>query len=137
MNWRSLTGGLLLCVSLSWAQETPWKGRYRLWLSGDASWHNHALEIESCTPEDLEGVVEVDLGLGPEGREPSPDETLHKVKFKAHRAAEGAAYVAEVMVGNVQPKVYRFELYPMEEGKSWSGITLMGNRKTGVLARRD
>lgn len=139
MKIRSRVGGFLflLCLSLAWAQDTPWKGRYKLWLSGDAAWHNNALEIESCTPEELEGVVEVDLGLGPEAREPNADEILHKVKFKARRPAEGGAYVAEVMVGNVQPKVYRFELYPVEEGKSWSGIALLGNHKTGLLARRD
>jgi len=118
-------------------EDSIWKGRYKMLLSGDAAWHQNAMELDSVTVEELEGTVEVDLGLGPEAREPNPDEILHKVKFKARRQSDQSPYVAEVMVGGVQPKVYRFEFYPLESGKSWCGVVSMGNRRTGLLVRRD
>lgn len=125
-------------VSVAPPVEDPvWKGRYKMMLSGDAAWHQNAVEIDTVTVEEMEGTLEVDLGLGPEAREPKADETLHKVKFKARRTSDSAPFVAEVMVGSVQPKVYRFELYPMETGKSWSGVVSMGNRRAGLLVRRD
>lgn len=140
MSRTLLLACLLLLASVTcFAQDPPinWAGRYKLWISGDAEWHQNALEVSALNGDDLEGTLEVDLGLGPEGRAPEPDEILHKLPFKAHRAAEGQPYVAEILVGTVQPKVYRFELYPIEPGKSWSGVALLGSRRTGVLLRRD
>lgn len=129
---------LALVSSASFSQEpVSWLGRYKLWLSGDAEWHQNALEIATLNGDEVDGTLEVDLGIGPEGRAPQADEILHKIPFKAKRQAEGQPYVAEVLVGSVQPKVYRFELYPIEPGKSWSGVALLGNRRTGVLLRRD
>ncbi len=116
---------------------TPWKGRYKLNISNDAAWHNDAVEIETATLEEMEGTIEVDLGLGPEGREPNADETLHKIKFKGRRASDTDPYVAEVMVGSVQPRVYRFELFPIEVGKSLAGTVTMGSKRAGALIRRD
>jgi hypothetical protein len=118
-------------------EDGVWKGRYKMWLSGDSAWHQNAVEIDGVTVEEMEGTVEVDLGLGPEAREPNADETLHKVKFKARRQSDQSPYVAEVMVGSVQPKVYRFEMFPMETGKCWSGVVSVGSRKAGLLVRRD
>lgn len=140
-----LLGVLLLTAGLSAeevsvaapVEDVVWKGRYKMMLSGDAAWHQNAVEIDTVTVEEMEGTVEVDLGLGPEAREPNADEILHKIKFKARRASDQAPFVAEVMVGGVQPKVYRFEMYPMETGKSWSGVVSMGSRKAGLLVRRD
>lgn len=129
--------GALLSAQMVGADEPNWKGRYKMWLAGDSAWHNHALDIENFSAEEMEGLMEVDLGLGPEGREPSADETLQKVKFKARRQQDQVPYLAEVLVGSVQPRVYRFELYPIEEGKSWSGVVSIGNKRTGVLVRRD
>lgn len=116
---------------------TPWKGRYKMNISNDAAWHNDAVEIDTVTLEEMEGVMEVDLGLGPEGREPNADETLHKIKFKGRRASDTDPYVAEVMVGSVQPRVYRFELFPIELGKSLAGTVTMGSKRAGALIRRD
>lgn len=116
---------------------TPWKGRYKLAISNDAAWHNDAVDIDTVTLEEMEGVMEVDLGLGPEGREPNADETLHKIKFKGRRASDTDPYVAEVMVGSVQPRVYRFELFPIELGKSLAGTVTMGSKRAGALIRRD
>ena len=124
-------------VSQPTAEESVWKGRYKMMLSGDSAWHQNAVDIDAVTVEEMDGTVEVDLGLGPEAREPNADETLHKVKFKARRQSDQSPYVAEVLVGSVQPKVYRFELFPMETGKSWSGVVSVGSRRTGLLVRRD
>lgn len=118
-------------------EASPWKGRYKLSISSDAPWHNDALDIDSASVEEMEGTVEVDLGLGPEGREPNADETLHKVKFKGRRSSDTDPYVAEVMVGSVQPRVYRFELFPIEAGKSLAGTVTMGSKRAGALVRRD
>ena len=136
---RVLLGGFFwLCLGLSLAAEDqPWNGRYKLWLSGDPEWHQCAWEISAFTDEEMEGTAEVDLGLGPEAREPNPDEKLHKVPFKARRSADQKAYVAEVLIGSVQPRVYRFECYPIEAGKSFSGIVTIGNQRNGILIRRD
>lgn len=136
---RLLLGGfcwLALSLALG-AEDQPWPGRYKLWFSGDAEWHQCAWEITALTDEEMEGTVEVDLGLGPEGREPNPDEKLHKIAFKARRAPEQKAYVAEVLVGSVQPRVYRFECYPIEAGKSLAGVVTIGNQRNGILIRRD
>ncbi|MBS2038504.1 hypothetical protein JST97_26225 [bacterium] len=118
-------------------EASPWKGRYKLSISNDAAWHNDALDIDTASVEEMEGTVEVDLGLGPEGREPNADETLHKVKFKGRRSSDTDPYVAEVMVGSVQPRVYRFELFPIEPGKSLAGTVTMGSKRAGALVRRD
>ena len=144
---RVLWGILLLVMSFSAVaddvtlsppvDDPVWKGRYKMWLSGDSAWHQNAVEIDSVTVEEMEGTVEVDLGLGPEGREPNADEILHKVKFKARRQSDQSPYVAEVLVGGVQPKVYRFEMFPMETGKCWSGVVSVGSRRAGLLVRRD
>lgn len=140
MKQRVFWGVLLTWLTLSaWAQDSgqAWKGRYRMWFSGDASWHQNSLEIESYSPEEIEGQMEIDLGLGPEGRPPNPDETRHKIRFKARREADKPGYVSEVLVGSVQPRVYRFEFYPFEDGKSLAGIVTQGNHKTGLLVKRD
>lgn len=118
--------------------EAPvWTGRYKMWLANDAAWHQDALELGNVTTEELDGTVEIDLGLGPESRPPEADEKLHKIPFKARRSGASEPYVAEVLVGAVQPRVYRFELYPIEPGKSFVGILTMGPKRTGVLIRRD
>lgn len=118
-------------------ESSPWKGRYKLNISNDANWHNDAMDIDMVSLEEIEGTVEVDLGLGPEGREPNADEVLHKVKFKGRRSSDTDPYVAEVMVGSVQPRVYRFELFPIEAGKSLAGTVTMGSKRAGALVRRD
>lgn len=139
---RGLVWGIIvtLLTLACWAEEDPaaaWRGRYRMWFSGDAAWHQNSFEIETFSADEIEGTVEIDLTIGPEQRPPNPDETRHKVKFKARREGDRLAYVSEVLVGAVQPKVYRFEIYPIEAGKSWSGIVSQGNVRAGLLVRRD
>ena len=134
---RALLGVLFASCALSAEDATPWKGRYKLSISNDAAWHNDAVELETVSVEEMEGMLEVDLGLGPEGREPNADETLHKIKFKGRRASDQDPYVAEVLVGSVQPRVYRFELFPIETGKSLAGVVTMGSKRAGALVRRD
>ena len=137
MMRRILWGILLVSCAVAAEDATPWKGRYKLSISNDAAWHNDAVELETVSVEEMEGLLEVDLGLGPEGREPNADETLHKIKFKGRRASDQDPYVAEVMVGSVQPRVYRFELFPIETGKSLAGVVTMGSKRAGALVRRD
>ena len=137
MMRRVLLGVLLASCAVAAEDATPWKGRYKLSISNDAAWHNDAVELDTVSVEEMEGVLEVDLGLGPEGREPNADETMHKIKFKGRRASDQDPYVAEVLVGSVQPRVYRFELFPIETGKSLAGVVTMGSKRAGALVRRD
>jgi len=135
-----LLSALLCCAVGSFADDpppSPWKGRYKLWIAGDASWHNCAVDIDNLGPEEAEGQLEIDLGLGPDAREPKPDETLHKVRFKAKKAGPEQPYTAEVLVGTVQPKLYHFDFFPFEEGKSLAGPLTMGNKRGAFLVRRD
>lgn len=143
-----LWGFCLLTLFVSvWADEVApasapvgdpqWRGRYKLFLSNDAAWHNNALDLDSFTLEDIEGTLEVDLSPGPDSRDPGVDEILHKLHLKGHRTSDTDPYIAEVLVGSVQPRVYRFELYPLEVGKSMVGVVTMGSKRAGVLLRRD
>ena len=118
-------------------QDSPWRGRYRLRLSGDDAWHQDAAEITSANAEEIQGTFEIDLKLGPDSRPPTLDEALFKVPFKARRTVATDPYLAEMLVGAVQPKVYRFEIYPIEDGKTLAGVVTMGSRKTGFLLSRD
>ena len=77
---RALLGVLFASCALSAEDATPWKGRYKLSISNDAAWHNDAVELETVSVEEMEGMLEVE--------EPEVVEPPHA---PAHTVAGGKA----------------------------------------------
>lgn len=90
-------------------------GTYPLDLPNTPKWQHNTLILTDITPDLAKGVLNIDLNIGPEAREPTPDERLHALPFEAKRVEGSAAtYTFEVTVGSVTPQPYQvsFSLCP-------------------------
>jgi len=87
-------------------------GRYALSLDSDAGWHRNILEIGALEGGAVSGLVSIDLGIGPEGRAPTPDEKVHTLSFRTtHDSAEPYRLRFSVTVGQMSAALYTFDLH--------------------------
>ncbi len=114
------------------APRSPFLGRHDLTLSPDSSWHRHALEITAVSDAVVEGVVTIDLGIGPEGRAPGPDEIVHQAAFKAPRGPDPHRLRLSVTIGDLDPTLVTLDLWACPEagavtcGQGGDGARLTG-----------
>lgn len=86
-------------------------GSYVLRLDPDAGWHANGLHLDAVSEAQITGRVVIDWNIGPEAREPGPDEIVHEVAFTATRSADAPyALSFDAEVGTFQPVTYTFAL---------------------------
>ena len=131
--------GAVAAGALAMNDKSPLAGAYDLRLDHDTSWHRGTLELAD---DGAHGTVVIDLGLGPEGRAPTPDEKAWRLPFTTVATKSGALRF-EVVVGAAPAQRWSFELFDMGDDGTMVGvveITAVKGQATsgrrGVLVRR-
>ena len=79
---------------------------YPLLIAGMPSWQRNTITIGSRSQSSVSGYIELDRGIGPIAREPSPDERVHRKQFRAQ--ISHSRFEFSVQVGAFSPLEYRF-----------------------------
>ena len=107
---------------------------FTLRFSIDVPWHRHSIEVAWLSAEEVRGFVSIDWSH----EAADVDARVHRVPFAA--AIEQGAWRFTVTIGTTLPRVYRFELWPVDDGLAGVvdvAVDHAGARalRIGVLAR--